>query len=1081
MAKLKTLIASYYQRYEKELKQIVSDYQVNKTALFSTSEFSIFNSLEDGITKHQLRYYQMNALYVLDYLFSTSQAELDLNKKTGRRISPLIKDLLDKTAKGEKAPYIGYEMATGSGKTMLMGASIYLLNKKHGIDNFLIITPPAKKDIYHKTVRNFTSGNFESVWADDSPFKYNLITGDNYQQNLFTDSNVPNIFIFNMDKFGANATNTEKAWESAIWKDEDGNTIGIKQFLQDKKLVIITDEAHHAQSKGGSGRIIKNFHPLSVIEFTATAVENNRDQEKKNQTIAFKYDIRSLLEDGHGKLVRAIALATPEKVEKSKTDVPQSERLKLITLFLIHLIKKKSVLLDEKAKGLKPISFVKVKDDTKYTQIVFDYIKNELSNDIDNLNIILDKIAIQDLEIINLIKDLLESEYQNDISKISKDIQDIAETSIFYHGKSDKETEKKFNEIRTNEVELVVYMQKLDEGIDLPNIYAMAVINDTDTEFKTSVKQIIGRGVRLNKEKREFDDIDDVLLQQAERLHIVCDKGKNFEEQIQAIQKEFGLIDKYLSYEREKKQVNNNVKSHLLDGKYLPHIKADFKVKEVNGQKVSLVDLITNTDAILESFTDDNCFSGESDEIKRFVKYKPSSFFVEVDVFADKKEYHHQIQNAGGKPKQLILGNKDAKSILGHVTSQLYCLPDTDFINKQFQVYMNKLNVIGLQYYHISDSDEELVRNHFRNTFSFFYRNYIEKRYFRLDFKPIFAEDSWNLKKQFTETTITIPIDQIENKDGIKLKDKTKLIELIKEGYNFYGYDNNIYDYSKFDSYTEKKLADYFDIITNENNVGLIPFWIKNDRQIHFSYGSKKYFPDFIVLYKDMLYVVEGKGEKFFDNKKSQLLEKLNEAEGNDIIKKYNGIMVLDSYADVFDEGDSWNDFVENAKTTFDKFKNSLEVESTVDEELKYKTYLPLYTPKNAHRRFYKKQSKVKISGWVKVPEKDYPNTVIAIKVIGGLLNPKYNANDLILIDTDFKLSQIEDKIGLIYNNSIKDYYEPEGYTVRKLNLKQEKGDSLFGSYTLELSALHPAFPKMTIDNITSENQLEVIGVEYQE
>src|SRR5690606_39081236 len=141
-------------------------------------------------------------------------------------------------------------------------------------------------------------------------------------------------------------------------------------------------------------------------------------------------------------------------------------------------------------------------------------------------------------------------------------------------------------------------MQKLDEGIDLPNIYAMAVINDTDTEFKTSVKQIIGRGVRLNKDYREFDDEDDILLQQSERLHIVCDKGKNFEEQIEAIQKEFGLIDKYLSYEKDKKQVVNSAKSHLLDGKYLPHIKADLKVKEENGHKVSLIDLISDTNAI---------------------------------------------------------------------------------------------------------------------------------------------------------------------------------------------------------------------------------------------------------------------------------------------------------------------------------------------------------------------------------------------------------------------------------------------------------------------------------------------------
>ena len=30
--------------------------------------------------------------------------------------------------------------------------------------------------------------------------------------------------------------------------------------------------------------------------------------------------------------------------------------------------------------------------------------------------------------------------------------------------------------------------------IDLPNIYTMAVINDNESNFKTSVKQIIGRG-----------------------------------------------------------------------------------------------------------------------------------------------------------------------------------------------------------------------------------------------------------------------------------------------------------------------------------------------------------------------------------------------------------------------------------------------------------------------------------------------------------------------------------------------------------------------------------------------------------
>jgi type III restriction enzyme len=446
----------------------------------------------------------------------------------------------------KKSPFLGFEMATGSGKTMLMGSSVYFLNKKFGINNFLIITP-SSTDIYQKTIRNFTVGGYDSVWADDTPFTFNLITGDNYTQNLFYDkSKDANIFIFNISKFGTNATNTEKTWESAVWQI-DGNSISIKEFLKGEKLIIITDEAHHHQSPAAK-KIINNFHPNAVIEFTATAIESERGQDRKNQQIVYKYDIRSFLEDGHGKLVRAVALATETK--KTKDEILQSEKLKLITLFFIHLLKKKAVLLDPKCRELKPIAFVKVKEDTTYTKKIFDYIRNDLANDLENINIILDKVKAQDLDITGLLTDLYNEDYDGNLELLRADIQKTANSTIFYFGKSDKDTEKKFLNIRRNEVEIVVYMQRLDEGIDLPNIYTMAVINDTESNFQTSVKQIIGRGVRLNKDKREFDDSQDSLIQQSEKLHIVCDQGKSFQDVILRIQQEFGLNSKYLSFDK---------------------------------------------------------------------------------------------------------------------------------------------------------------------------------------------------------------------------------------------------------------------------------------------------------------------------------------------------------------------------------------------------------------------------------------------------------------------------------------------------------------------------------------------------
>ena len=139
----------------------------------------------------------------------------------------------------------------------------------------------------------------------------------------------------------------------------------------------------------------------------------------------------------------------------------------------------------------------------------------------------------------------------------------------------------------------------------------MVVINDTVTDFKTSVKQIVGRGVRLNKEKREFDDVtDNPLLTHAEKLHIVCDEGKAFQEVIEEIQKEFGLNDKLFSSERgENITVENNPKSDRLKGIFLPRIKVDFKRKE----GISILDLIKDADTIISEYQHYNCFSLEND------------------------------------------------------------------------------------------------------------------------------------------------------------------------------------------------------------------------------------------------------------------------------------------------------------------------------------------------------------------------------------------------------------------------------------------------------------------------------------
>lgn len=1089
MATTKNIAHSYYMEHAKQLVSIIHDYLSNRSSLFATSNYAVFNSLEKGITKFPLRYYQMEALYLLDYLYNESICEISrLEKAVKPKYNKLIKGLLDDVGEEKKAqaPFLGYEMATGSGKTMLMGAAIYLLNQKYGIKNFLIITPPST-DIYHKTIRNFTTGNYESVWADDTPFKFNLITGDNYTQNLFYNEEVDaNIFVFNISKFGANAKNTMKTWESAVWKDEQGHNISIKQYLKDKKLVIITDEAHHAQNKA-SNSIIKKFHPIAVLEFTATAVEDTKNDEKKNQTVVYKYDIRKLLEDGHGKLVRAVALANQSE-KNAKSNLPVSEKLKIVTLVLIHILKKKAVLLDEKARGLKPLSFVKVKDETSYAKKVFDYIRNDLADDIENIEVILEKLRMQDLEITMLLKDLFDKDFNGSVDLLRLEISKVAKTAIFYHGKSDVETEKKFSEIRTNNVEIVVYIQRLDEGIDLPNIYSMAVINDNISDFKTSVKQIIGRGVRINKESREFDEIDDPLKQQAEKLHIVCDQGKNFEEVILSIQKEFGLTDKYLSLDKEKKMVVNRVKSDLLDKRFIPHIKADFRVKE----GVNLFDLINDTETIVTNFLENNCFAGENDEVKRFLKYRPDSFFQEVDIFSDKSVYHKQLQQSGGRKTSLQVSSKEVKDIYGHILGSLYCVPDTPSIKQSFQKYIDRFNEIGLQYYHISPSDEKLAKNLFVSAFSFFYRNHIEKNYFKIEFREIRSDENWNLQQRFSPYELKIPVDQIENSGWKRISDINKLKSMVEGGYHFFGYEKAAYDYNAFDSYTEKQLADFIDEVLGQKPAEDYPeqelaqvaepqvsykkplgkVWIKNRRNIHFSYGAKKYYPDFILIDDGMIYVIETKGEIFSDTQKNILLKKLDE------IKGYRGILVFSQQMNLM-EGNDWTfrEFIRYAEDVLKKHQSKADLVQDAPKEDQFVKYIPAFSPIKAYKKFLKGQKTPKLDGWLEVPEiqGNYPESVFATQVKGEALYPVFEINSWVLIDTAIDYEDLSGKLALVYHPSIEDAYDGN-LTIRKIRFQEKKiPGRMFGERVVTLESLNKNAENIQIQ-VDQDGDVDVVG-----
>ncbi|KKQ82833.1 MAG: Type III restriction-modification enzyme helicase subunit, partial [Candidatus Woesebacteria bacterium GW2011_GWA1_38_8] len=106
------------------------------------------------IVKHlsnelSLRVPQRLSLVNLDSQLS----RVDLFKDSSQEIEAKIGAIKFDT----KFPSLCYALATGVGKTKLMGAMMLYLYQKKGLRNFFILTPG--ETIYTKTKANFTRGN----------------------------------------------------------------------------------------------------------------------------------------------------------------------------------------------------------------------------------------------------------------------------------------------------------------------------------------------------------------------------------------------------------------------------------------------------------------------------------------------------------------------------------------------------------------------------------------------------------------------------------------------------------------------------------------------------------------------------------------------------------------------------------------------------------------------------------------------------------------------------------------------------------------------------------------------------------
>jgi len=390
-------------------------------------------------------------------------------------------------------PSICFSIATGVGKTRLMGACISYLYLQKGIRNFFVLAP--NLTIYEKLIEDFGNPSYlKYVFNGIAEFVHNrpvIITGDNYNQSgsLFSDSEI-RINIFNVAKFNSDNRGTKQGGIALAPRIKRLSEYLGKSYwdylsgLDD--LVILMDEAHRYHADA-SKKAINELKPVLGLELTATPLD---EKGKAFQNVVYEYSLAKALDDG--KYVKNPAIATRKNFRAQGLTRDEIDKIKLEDAISIHQDTKNELEIyakNNQAKLVKPFVLVVCRD-ISHAAEVYEYINS---------------------------KAFYNGAY------IGKALQIDSST------KKDEEVDKQFVALEQydNDIEIVIHVNMLKEGWDVSNLYTIVPLRAANAAVL--IEQTIGRGLRLpfNGERTGVDKIDKLTVIAHDNFESVIAEAQN--------------------------------------------------------------------------------------------------------------------------------------------------------------------------------------------------------------------------------------------------------------------------------------------------------------------------------------------------------------------------------------------------------------------------------------------------------------------------------------------------------------------------------------------------------------------------
>ena len=233
------------------------------------------------------------------------QIELSKTTDLGAALT-VVRELADEFEDFERVfPSLCFALATGVGKTRLMGAFIVWLYLTGRSVNFFVLAP--NTTIYEKLIADFTPGTPKYVFRGVAEFAQSppkIVTGDNYaggaglrREGEMFDSEVI-INVFNVDKI-----NSEKGRIRRLQEYIGESYFDYLSNLPD--LVLLMDEAHRYRANAGMTAIAE-LKPVLGLELTATPKAVGAGG-KPFKNVVYRYGLGDAMADG---FVKEPAVAT---------------------------------------------------------------------------------------------------------------------------------------------------------------------------------------------------------------------------------------------------------------------------------------------------------------------------------------------------------------------------------------------------------------------------------------------------------------------------------------------------------------------------------------------------------------------------------------------------------------------------------------------------------------------------------------------------------------------------------------------------------------------------------------------------